>query len=125
MNITIIPNTYLIRVSIASREPDEASKIVNSVVDAYMQQHVMDRMNLQPDAQGCLERGTKTIYRGDRQEEEALKELADRGNIPFREDLRSASLRPKTTDGTIEPSFNSVTEEQYDQAGSIVDPGRP
>ena len=32
-------DTYLIEVSLASRDPDEAAAIVNAVVDAYIEQH--------------------------------------------------------------------------------------
>ena len=39
MTVDILKNTFLIRVALSSKDPEEAAVIVNAVVDSYLEQH--------------------------------------------------------------------------------------
>jgi hypothetical protein len=60
LSVTIIPDTYLIRVSYGSRNPNEAFAVVKEVVDAFLRQHrefnLGDTDSLKKQYEGYLEK---------------------------------------------------------------------
>ena len=110
--VTIIPGTYLIRVSYNSNDRNEAFAVVQAVVDAFIRQHrefnLGDTGLLKDQYEGFIkaQRDVLEIKKGD------LLKLAALGNVEF----PKPTLKPKADDDeTPQPSFEKLSINQYTQ----------
>lgn len=115
LNIGIVEgNTYLIMVTLASPDPNEAAAIVNAVVDAYNQQHIRYHRN--------ANRNLKTNLDQEREKLEARislvqKELAGvvaKGGVGVTDQVHIKEEGRE--DGVT--SFSTVADAQYSQAAN-------
>ena len=77
MVVEIVKNTFLIRVALASRDPEEAASIVNAVVDAYLEQHSDYHRSANKTLRKSLEDELDDAGHENRGEEDELKALID------------------------------------------------
>jgi polysaccharide biosynthesis transport protein len=111
-------NTYLIRVALASRNPDEAAMIVNAVVDTYMDQHNEYHRN----ANKALHKSLTDEL--DKLAKEILIKKTELKNLTVNGDVQVVGLIPpklnsvKDDDpGTMLPT---VTQEQYTHTANTL-----
>ena len=69
MLVEIVKNTFLIRVALASRDPEEAALIVNAVVESYLEQHSEYHRSANKALKKSLEEELATLADEDRREE--------------------------------------------------------
>jgi polysaccharide biosynthesis transport protein len=110
LDVRIISNTYLIRVSFNSNERNEAATVVKAVVDAFMRQHrdfnLGDTDSLKTQYQGYID-----LRKGElgKKKEELIK-LAEKGNVQF----PKPNMNHKADDDqTPQPVFDSLSIDQY------------
>jgi uncharacterized protein involved in exopolysaccharide biosynthesis len=113
LGVTIVgENTYLIRVALGSKDPNEAAAIVNAVVDAYLEQHNRYRhvsnRNLRNDLEGERAKLEKEIE----MTVEKLGTLAAQGTAPV---LMPQDAKPadKGQNEAVDSSLLAVTEPQF------------
>jgi capsular polysaccharide biosynthesis protein len=117
MGVEIVgDNTYLIRVSLASREPAEAAAIVNAVVDSYIDQHTSYHKNTNRALNINMETELAKLEKKIQDVESRLLELVDKGKVSVQKHLPSnVPGSGKEESESIQPS-SVVTEEQYCKA---------
>ncbi len=108
-------NTYLLRVSLDSRDPDEAAAIVNAVVESYIELH----RNYSQVTNRSLRRDLKTERErlGQQIEEKysELTKLAATGEVGFPRLVVAGPVNEGDTKGPVESSVRSVPEEQFQE----------
>ncbi len=114
MLVQIVGNdTYLIRVSLASRNPAEAAEIVNAVVESYIDQHNRYHKNSNRALKAGLESELSKLDKKIADAHATLEGLVPRAGNSFKEQL--APRTPgKEADQIV--SFRTVTEAQYAKA---------
>jgi polysaccharide biosynthesis transport protein len=115
MKVAIVGNnTYLIRVALESKNPDEAAKIVNAVVDSYIAQHTIYHKNTNRALRLSLESELTKLDEKIKQAGLELEGLARKGiNI---KDQLAPSVPGKEGEAAVPSSFKSVTEVLYSKA---------
>ncbi len=106
-------NTYLIRVSLSSKNATEAAQIVNAVVDAYILYHGRYQQTASRNLRTTLESERKKIEAQIQQMKTTLTELVANGKVGVRDQM---IINKKADDGEGNFSFNTVSESQYAQA---------
>ena len=81
MAVEILPNTFLIRVALASRDPEEAAWIVNAVVDSYLEQHGDYHKSANKALKKSLEDETKRLDETITYKKKELKDLFETGHV--------------------------------------------
>ncbi len=111
MGVEIVgDNTYLIHVSLASRNPDEAARIVNAVVESYIDQHTSYHKNTNRALKISMETELAKLEKKIQDVENRLLELVDKGKVAVFRQLAPGSGKEESE--SIQPS-SVVTEEQY------------
>jgi capsular exopolysaccharide synthesis family protein len=111
-------NTYLIKVSLSSRDPVEAAKIVNAVVDTHIEQHTSYQQTSNRKLKLQLENELDKLGKQIQARHDELGQLVSKANIPM-----DKLLKPKPAGQEDEgPSFKSVPESTYTSAaGKLFD----
>jgi polysaccharide biosynthesis transport protein len=114
MRVAVVgENTYLIEVALGLADPDEAAKIVNAVVSAYMDQHTHYHQNKNRSTKTTLVNEREKLDREITATRENLMNLVREGHVAVEERLPVAKPAGKENGAT---SFDKVTEGQYTQA---------
>ncbi len=114
MKVEIVGNnTYLIQVSLASRNPDEAAAVVNAVVESYLEQHNRYHQNSNRALKLGLESELSKLDTKVVDAQAALEKLVHTGGINIKDQL-APQAQGKEGDSIM--SFRTVTEEQYAKA---------
>jgi succinoglycan biosynthesis transport protein ExoP len=114
MKVEIVGNnTYLIRVSLASRNPAEAAAVVNAVVETYLEQHNRYHQNSNRALKLGLESELSKLEAKVVDAQTALEKLVQTGAINIKDQV---SLRGQGKEADNVVSFRTVTEEQYAKA---------
>ena len=119
MMVEIVRNTFLIRVALASRDPEEAAWIVNAVVAAYLEQHSDYHKSSNKTLKTSLEGELKTLEGQISQKTSELKALIDTGHVA----MKPPEVRPETAKDDvpgIQSAMKSVTEDQYTQTTNTL-----
>jgi polysaccharide biosynthesis transport protein len=103
-------NTYLIRVALASTDPEEAAMIVNAVVDAYMQMHTAYHRSANKALHQSLDDELDKLTGEILAKKTELKELERSAAIA--NNVMTRSIAAKKDEVGI-PSLDVVSEEQY------------
>ena len=106
-------NTYLIRVSLSSKDAAEAAAVVNAVVDEYILYHSRYQQNANRNLRTTLESERKKIEAQIQQMKTKLTDLVAQGKVGVRDQM---VMSKKADDGEGNFSFNTVSESQYAQA---------
>ena len=113
MVVEIVDNrTYLIRVALASANPEEAAAIVNAVVDAYLEQHNEYHRSANKALHKSLSEELDKLAKDISAKKTELKELVEKGHV----EISRVTVEPvasKKDDSRIPLSLDVVTEEQY------------
>jgi hypothetical protein len=102
-------HTYLIRVALASENPEEAAMIVNAVVDAYMAQHNDYHRSANKTLHKSLTEELHKLQKGISQKKAELKMLAENSYLGLITVNRVAANK----DDLQLPSLDAVSEEQF------------
>ena len=112
-------NTYLIRVALASGNPEEAALIVNAVVDAYLDQHTEYHRSANKALHKSLAEELEKLAKEILEKKNELKALVDKGHVQF--GRAHPKLNPaKDDDPGVQTAFTNVTEEQYTQTTNTL-----
>jgi uncharacterized protein involved in exopolysaccharide biosynthesis len=105
-------STYLIQISLSSRDPAEAAAIVNAVVEAYTSEHTRYQQAANRSLKKNLETERDKLVNQIVATQKELTALvkAGRVTVDHRLDQRATG---NEDDGAAESSLSSVTEEQY------------
>ena len=105
--------TYLIRVALASPNPEAAAAIVNAVVGAYLEQNTDYHRSANKVLHKSLteERDKLTKEINDKKAE--LRALVAQGNVELVQPPKPNPVKEDDPDG--QPAFTKVTEDQYAQ----------
>ena len=112
INVEIVDrNTYLIRVALSSRNPEEAAEIVNAVVAAYLEQHGEYHRSANKTLHNMLDTELKKLTNEIESKKTELGNLVQEGRVEF----TKPKLNPDASKGEDVgiPSVRSVTPEQY------------
>ncbi len=113
MKVEIVGNnTYLIRVSLASRNPVEAAEIVNAVVNSYIEKHNDYHKNANRALKLSLEHELTKLDKKITEADESLQGLVRKGTVNLKDQL-APQTPGKEGDMKDMSSFKSVTEAQY------------
>jgi polysaccharide biosynthesis transport protein len=105
-------NTYLIEVALGSRDPDEAARLVNAVVEAYIDQHNSYQQTSNRKLKLHLENELGKLGQQIQTKHDELEQLVSKGSITV-----DKLFKPKPVGQEDEgPSFKSVTESTYTAA---------
>jgi succinoglycan biosynthesis transport protein ExoP len=111
--------TYLIRVALASADPEEAAAIVNAVVTAYVEQHNEYHRNSNKALHKSLIEEHEKLAKEILEKKEDLKKLAEKGNVQF--GVVPQKMNPVKDDDSLNQTIlPTVTEEQYTQAANTL-----
>ncbi len=105
-------NTFLIRVALASRDPEEAALIVNAVVDAYLEQHGEYHRSANKALRKSLEDEKNMLEMKIAEKKKELKALFETGHIAMKRPEVNSNASKKD-DAGIHPALATVTEEQF------------
>jgi polysaccharide biosynthesis transport protein len=112
----VMDGTYLIRVGLPSRDPDEASKIVNAVVDAYIEQNTDYHKNANRALKINMETELDKLAKKIQDVEGRLLEVVDKGKVTVKKHL-PPNIPGKDGDAAAAaPEAHNVTEAQYTRA---------
>jgi hypothetical protein len=112
-------HTYLIRVSLASPDPQEAAMIVNAVVDAYMEQHNEYHRNANKELRKSLTYEYNKLDKEIRDRQANLKTLVENSQAHL--SVGPAKRVAASKDDLQNPSFEVISEDQYAQvAGRLI-----
>jgi uncharacterized protein involved in exopolysaccharide biosynthesis len=106
-------NTYLIRVALESPDPVASARIVKAVVEAYVRQHTMDYQNANETLSINLQHKVGELDRQIEIQKHKLKMAVEQESIEVPRPALKAKAAEKDLDQALQPSFRSVTEEQY------------
>ena len=110
--VEIVKNTFLIRVALASREPEEAAAIVNAVVNAYLEQHSEYHRSANKTLRKSLEDEREVLKTKIKDKQDELKTLIEKGNVAvIRPEAKTKTA--KEDDPGIQSALTPFTEEQY------------
>ena len=117
LTVEILRNTFVIRVALASRDPEEAAAIVNAVVDSFMSEHTDYHRNANKTLTTSLNKELGQLNDQISEKKKELKALFGTGNVdPILAGNRLKSVAGKADEPEGQPTRNSVTEDQYNQA---------
>jgi polysaccharide biosynthesis transport protein len=105
-------NTYLIQVSLDSKDPAEAAAIVNAVVEAYIDEHTRYQQTANRTLKKTLEGEREKLERQIMAMRVNLADLVSKGNVRVADTI-AISKGSKDDEKT---SFDKVAETQYAQA---------
>ncbi len=108
-------NTYLIRVSLESRNPVEAAEIVNAVVIGYIEQHTMYHKTANRALKLSLETELQKLDRKISEAEETVERLVQKGSTVIAPRPR-AKAAGKEASESPQPSLSTYTQEQLARA---------
>ena len=114
--VEIVKDTFLIRVALSSRDPEEAAAIVNAVVSAYLEQHSDYHKAANAVLKRSLEGELKALEAQITQKTGELKALYGTGPIAMNRPMAKPDTMVKDDDTGIHPTLATVTEEQYTRA---------
>jgi uncharacterized protein involved in exopolysaccharide biosynthesis len=112
MVVEVVKNTFMIRVALTSRNPQEAAAIVNAVVDSYLEQHSAYRRSANKMLKASLEEELHLLDLKIAEKKKELREVFASGHII---PLNQSSVKPKAANedaAAVQPAL-VVTEEQY------------
>ena len=110
--VTIIPGTYLIRVSYNSNDRNEAYAVVNAVVDAFIQPTSRIQSRRYGVVEGAVSKDSSRHKKKNWKKKAELMKLAAKGNVEF----PKPKIKPKADDDeTPQPSFEKLSIDQYTQ----------
>ena len=118
MAVEILKNTFLIRVALESRDPEEAALIVNAVVESYLDQHSEYHRTANKTFRKSLEDELNTLESKIAEKKNELKILIDTGHIAVKRQVKTNAA--KDDDLGIRSAMNIVTEEQYNQTTNAL-----
>jgi uncharacterized protein involved in exopolysaccharide biosynthesis len=113
LGVAILGNaTYLIRVALGSKDPNEAAAIVNAVVDAYLEQHNRYQQTSNRTLRKDLDNERDKVEKQIQETVEQLGTLAAQGTAPV---LMPQDARPdgKEQNEAVDSSLLAVTEPQF------------
>ena len=119
MTVEILKNTFLIRVALASRDPEEAALIVNSVVDAYLEQHGEYHRSFNKTYEKNLKAEKTLLDLEIAEKTKELKALYGTGSIAMKRPQVQLNTE-KEDDPGIQSVMSTVTEEQFTQATTAL-----
>jgi succinoglycan biosynthesis transport protein ExoP len=121
MVVEILKNTFLIRVSLLSPDPEEAAAIVNAVVDSYLEQHGDYHRSANKALKKGLDEEIQMLDVKIAEKKKELKALIDKGNVKVFE-KRVVRSNGDKEDGVTAPqsALATVTEEQYMQSTNAL-----
>jgi uncharacterized protein involved in exopolysaccharide biosynthesis len=113
MKVQIVgENTYLIQVGLGLPDAIEAAAIVNSVVEAYMEQHARYHQGANRSLKKNLENERDKLASQIETTTHKLTSLVQQGNVS--QEVRPLSKRAEQgKDGPVESSLRSVSDEQF------------
>jgi uncharacterized protein involved in exopolysaccharide biosynthesis len=115
MVIEIVKNTFMIRVALASRDPQEAAAIVNAVVDSYLEQHSVYHRSANKILKASLQDELHTLELKIAEKKKELKALFESGHIiRLTQHLVKPNIAKEDATG-VRPAL-VATEEQYTKA---------
>jgi polysaccharide biosynthesis transport protein len=120
MVVEILKNTFLIRVALASRDPQEAAAIVNAVVESYLEQHGAYHRSANKTLKASLDEELRSLEAKIAEKKKELRDLFDKGHVQInrRDDVRSTT--DKEDDPGIRSALNAVTEDQYNHTTNAL-----
>ncbi len=120
MDVGIVnKNTYLIRVALASGNPEEAALIVNAVVNAYMDQHTEYHRSANKAQHKSLTEELEKLAKEILGKKNELRALVDKGHAQFAPD--NLKMNPtKGDDSGARTLLPTVTEEQFTQTSNTL-----
>jgi polysaccharide biosynthesis transport protein len=123
LNVVIVGDqTYLIRVGLPSQNPDEAAKIVNAVVESYMDQHTSYHKNTNRALKVNMETELGKLEKKIQDVESRLLELVDKGKVSVNKHLTSNVPGKEADAAAATAPETSVTEAEYARAaGELFD----
>jgi polysaccharide biosynthesis transport protein len=114
MSVDIMDNAYMIRIALELPDANAAATIVNSVVEAYMEQNTIFSRSVNRNLQETLKVQLVTLQRA---LTETGKELAELDRRSMRGDARPVldadALKASGDAETFHPAFSRITPEQY------------
>jgi polysaccharide biosynthesis transport protein len=118
MKVEIVgDHTYLIRVSLASRNPSEGAAIVNAVVDAYIDQHTRYHTNANRALKTNLETELNKLDEKIKVAQEKLTHMVENGKVSVAQRLPLKDASKKGEDGAETSPFGP-SETAYAQAAA-------
>ena len=113
MRVEIIgENTFMIQVTLAARDPYQAAKIVNAVVDAYIEQHNRYHLTKNRSLKLNLENELRKLDQRIKDIQNELAKLVETANVSVSNRLVT-ERDDEVKDGAVASSMRVVTEEQY------------
>jgi hypothetical protein len=113
--VDIVKNTFMIRVALASRDPQEAAAIVNAVVDSYLEQHSVYHRSANKILKASLQDELHTLELKIAEKKKELKALFESGHIiRLTQHLVKPNIAKEDATG-VRPAL-VATEEQYTKA---------
>jgi polysaccharide biosynthesis transport protein len=111
-------HTYLIRVALASGDPEEAAMIVNAVVDAYMAMHTAYHRSANKALHQSLDDELDKLTGEILAKKAELKGLVENGNVRIEGFSKMNAV--KDDDPGIKTMLPTVTEEQYTRTANTL-----
>jgi capsular polysaccharide biosynthesis protein len=113
MQVEIVKDTFLIRIALASRDPEETAPIVNSVVESYLEQHSEYHRAANKVLNKSLEEEVASLATKIDDKNRELQALIETGHIAMNRPMVKPNAAAKGDDTATPPALAAVTEEQY------------
>lgn len=113
LDVQIVPNTYLIRVALSSKDPAEATEIVRAVSDAYLEEVKESSGRSDKTLKDKLESYLKELKGQIETKKDGLVKLAKQGLVK----VGSAPANPNAPEGSqaSQLAFETYSLEQYNR----------
>jgi hypothetical protein len=119
MRVEIVgENTYLIEVGLASKDPDEAAKIVNAVVESYIAQHNSYHQKSNRALKRNLETERDRLEQQIQDKQEYMQKLVEHGNVVVSRRIVAEPDDKAAEKGAVSSSLSAVTEKQLEEMSS-------
>jgi polysaccharide biosynthesis transport protein len=111
LEVKIIPNTYLIRVALDSKDPNEAAQVVNAVVSAFQEQNREFNRGSNERLKKNLASYIDELDTKIQKKKQELVKLAEKGNVEFSKP--TLNTKAQDSDQGPQPAFDSLSLDQY------------
>ncbi len=111
ITVDIEPGTYIIRVALQSKDPNEPAAIVNAVVDSYLDENMRYTQTRDATLKASFTEQLASLKDQIERKKTELADLHQRGNVQIFKPMLNLKAS-NSGDGGIEPAFDSVDEQQ-------------
>jgi polysaccharide biosynthesis transport protein len=111
MVVEIVPNAYIIKLSLESKNPAEAAAVINAVVETYLDENMTYTQGRDTNLKKSLELQLQTLKEQIDRKRTELQELHSKGAVQLKKP--ELNLNPgRDGDGEAKPLITSITEPQ-------------